>query len=1099
MCVMVESGRRPPVRLALVLALAALLLGPAARPAAADPYQWLPPAGLFGDPGSWLPPGPPGAFDDALFLPPAESCQVLFDSSYANNQLVVEANVSFELAGFLYLLTQEWDELTLTGGVVVAQTPGSAGTLTLVNGYISARDLDIAHGVGTTGMVVVGVGAQCAVDNTITIGRSGNGSLTIQDGGTVEHGVGFAGMDSGSQGTLTVTGLGSECSLINGYRLGWEGQGYLNVTGQGVATMGDCGLGMLEGSYGEAVIDGAGSLWHLLYAGGLSLLIGQRGTAVVTATHEGTIVNAGSLHLGGEAAGDGQLTVEAGGRVAVGRQLVAGAAGSGRVDVTGKNSQLTVSGDEAGDGIGLKIGDGGIGHVHVLDGGYVTVIGYAAIVGCSGGSPTVPSTLVVNGADSLFEGPTTLQVGAGAYGKAVATGGGILRAGAVNSVCSIGVFAPGEVTATAGGTFEYGWQVFVGDQNIGTLDVTDGGHYSAHSTVVGTSTGSDGTLTVRGPGSTMTHLSFLGVGWRGLGTAYFEDLCTADLGGSLIVGGATGGPGGKAYIRDGAAVTSATQARIGDYCSGELYLTGGGTFTSNKGTSASGSSGIIGRDTAGDGFVSVSDNLSCWTQDGALTVGWLGQGHMEVLNGARVSCVDGLVGRSAGSNGYVLVSGAAALWAITGSAAVGGSLTDPGGQGYLEVSDDGGVEAGDTLRVWPTGALTVDGGTVTAGGLAGPVGARVYLRDPAGGTALTVGGSTSAEFFGDLHDSPGGSGSLKKVGTGTQTLAGSDITYTGATTVLEGLLRLSDTTAFASNILNSATTEFAATTGTWTFAGAIGGAGAFTKSGAGTLVIAGPQDYAPGALFDVLGGAAVLNTDASGTGLMADAHLAMSVTGAELRFGASQHLDTLTVNGGGKVVFAGADCGVLKHLANVGTIDLATAALVVDYEAGSSPLAAVRAMLASGYAGGLWNGPGIHSSAAAADPDDLTAVGVLDNTDPKVGGKTTFEGEPVDATAVLVKYTWGGDANLDGLIDANDYDVIDKNYLFTPDPDNMGWWTGDFTYDGVIDANDYDRIDRAFLFQTGPLGTSTPFPTPEPATLALLALGAAAALRHRRA
>ncbi len=181
-----------------------------------------------------------------------------------------------------------------------------------------------------------------------------------------------------------------------------------------------------------------------------------------------------------------------------------------------------------------------------------------------------------------------------------------------------------------------------------------------------------------------------------------------------------------------------------------------------------------------------------------------------------------------------------------------------------------------------------------------------------------------------------------------------------------------------------------------------------------------------------------------------------------------------------------------------GRLDLDTGGLVARYAA-ASPLLAIRDLLASGRSGGTWDGVGIVSSAAAAQADRLTAVGVLDNTDEKVGGKTTFEGEPVDATAVLVKYTWGGDANLNGVVDANDYDVIDKSFLFTPDPDHMGWWTGDFNYDGVIDANDYDLIDKAFLFQTGPLDTGAPSPMPEPATLALLALGAAAALRRRRA
>ena len=217
--------------------------------------------------------------------------------------------------------------------------------------------------------------------------------------------------------------------------------------------------------------------------------------------------------------------------------------------------------------------------------------------------------------------------------------------------------------------------------------------------------------------------------------------------------------------------------------------------------------------------------------------------------------------------------------------------------------------------------------------------------------------------------------------------------------------------------------------------------------------------------------------------------------------GGALYVRDLAMEAGSTLDLAHLNLHVSGVLANAGTLDLTTSNLVVDYDT-TSPMAAIAAMVASGLSGGTWNGMGITSADAAAEPDGLTAVGVLDNTDEKVGGKTAFEGEPVDATAVLVKYTWWGDANLDGVVDANDYDVIDKNFLFTPEPDNMGWWTGDYNYDGVIDANDYDRIDRAFLFQAGPLGAgdrAASVPTPEPATLALLAVGALALVRRRRA
>jgi len=56
---------------------------------------------------------------------------------------------------------------------------------------------------------------------------------------------------------------------------------------------------------------------------------------------------------------------------------------------------------------------------------------------------------------------------------------------------------------------------------------------------------------------------------------------------------------------------------------------------------------------------------------------------------------------------------------------------------------------------------------------------------------------------------------------------------------------------------------------------------------------------------------------------------------------------------------------------------------------------------------------------------------------------------------VLVKFTYGGDANLDGKIDVDDYARIDSNVT----TGNRGWSNGDFNYDGKINVDDYGIID----------------------------------------
>ena len=82
-----------------------------------------------------------------------------------------------------------------------------------------------------------------------------------------------------------------------------------------------------------------------------------------------------------------------------------------------------------------------------------------------------------------------------------------------------------------------------------------------------------------------------------------------------------------------------------------------------------------------------------------------------------------------------------------------------------------------------------------------------------------------------------------------------------------------------------------------------------------------------------------------------------------------------------------------------------------------------------------------------------------------VGGTGTFSGTTYNAGDTLVKYTWNGDANLDGRVTFDDYTKIDTgfNQHFT------GWLNGDFNYSGSVSFDDYVLIDIAFNQQSGTL------------------------------
>jgi hypothetical protein len=90
---------------------------------------------------------------------------------------------------------------------------------------------------------------------------------------------------------------------------------------------------------------------------------------------------------------------------------------------------------------------------------------------------------------------------------------------------------------------------------------------------------------------------------------------------------------------------------------------------------------------------------------------------------------------------------------------------------------------------------------------------------------------------------------------------------------------------------------------------------------------------------------------------------------------------------------------------------------------------------------------------------------------------TTFAGEPVNNNDVLVRYTYFGDANLDGIVSILDFNILATNF----GKSGMTFGQGNFDYgaDGTVNILDFNLLATNF-------GKQVAAPIIEPKTAAIV-------------
>ena len=412
------------------------------------------------------------------------------------------------------------------------------------------------------------------------------------------------------------------------------------------------------------------------------------------------------------------------------------------------------------------------------------------------------------------------------------------------------------------------------------------------------------------------------------------------------------------------------------------------------------------------------------------------------------------IGRQGGTGAYTL-GGSAVLNKLGPNNLIIGSL---GGTGtFTQTGGTVNVQSGKTLLgedAGASGTYAISGGAATLGEII------LSQRGIGSGTFNLDGGTVTASRVG-------------RAGTGAGTFSFNGGTLTPAANnaaFMQGLT--------AANV-NAGGARIDTNGNSVTIAQRLldgGGGGGLTKLGAGTLTLGARNTY---------------------TG-------PTTVTGGTLAFGASQRLSALDIGTGATAMIApGAARTLVMDVLSIagqpgtwsGTLDVASGAAVVEYADGSpSPLGTVADQVRSARRGG----GGITSSRA-----DATTVGVgYAESDFALGPEGgSFGGETVDGTSVLVRAARYGDANLDGVVGADDLLAL-RRHLGARGARAV-WQNGDFNYDGRVSASDLVLL-RSNYGQKMPAALpatlsaqAAAVPEPGAAGVALLSLAMLALRRSR--
>ncbi|EMO7865590.1 autotransporter outer membrane beta-barrel domain-containing protein [Citrobacter amalonaticus] len=736
---------------------------------------------------------------------------------------------------------------------------GDAGTGILnvnTTGTVAAGNTTIGNAAAGTGTVNVS-GVNAVMNTTsLTTGASGQGTLSITDGGVVNTtgagmGTGITGSAAGSTGTVTVDGVGSQWNLTGSLTTGAAGNGTMTLTNNAVVTSKGGAVGATGAGNGSVDVSN-GAEWNSAASDpgqNVSLIVGNAATGTVN-IHDGGTVDSSSAILGNAATGDGSVAVDGPDSVLNTVDLTVGQSGTGSLDITSGGSVSVSDTSIVGAGTGgtgtvtvegadsqwltdsLVVGDLGTGTVTLTDGALLQASGQSIIGKSTSGHGTIN---VSSGA--VWDNTTDmLEVGLSGTGALNISANGTVNADSF----VVGVAAGGEGTVIVDGAdavlntgVASGPLWAVGYMGTGDVQVRNGGLMTSKSGSIGQLSGSNGTVTVSSGGQWTidnSTLPALVVGDAGTGTL------NINAGGNVtadgITTGAQAGGTGVINVSQTGHLEIADLTIIGQYGNGTLNITEGGTVNSNDGLILGGLNGPT-QPGAGTGILNVEGPGSTLIQNGVvgIAVGQAGTGVVNIRNGGVVVSEQSGVGAGAlaTTTGTITVDGAGSLlrtpFLYLGMA----------GTGTLTLSNNGTLDTNNPVALAMQAGST---GTLNIGAAHGEAAAGAGFIT--GADSVNMGAGSATLVFNHTETDPTTAGGYQFTplitGNGTvmqdagHTVLSKENTFSGATLVNGGTLTTTVQSTTGNTGLGTSTVNIAAP-GTLDVAGATtDGTGNFTFS-----------------------------------------------------------------------------------------------------------------------------------------------------------------------------------------------------------------------------------------------------------------------------